>query len=114
MHEETGLTVVGHGPVAAVLHVLTSVDAPDSITFVFEPTTWTGDIRPNDPDGVTKTAAFVPVEEAARLLTDLPWGLSEPIVRRLQGEAPGEVWAYAWPGAGPGEGAGQARRIVTG
>jgi 8-oxo-dGTP pyrophosphatase MutT (NUDIX family) len=112
--EETGLEVADVGPLVAVIQLLTAEHAPDSVTFVFEPAKWTGELAPHDPDRTTKRASFVPVQEAADRLTKLPWGLSDPAVHRLRGGPPGGVWTYSWDGAGPWEGTGGPAQLVTG
>lgn len=112
VHEETGLLIRGAAPLVAVIHMVTAEDAADSVTFVYEPTHWVGDLAPNDPDQATKQAAFVPVQDAAERLSGLAWGNSEPIVRRLLGGPAGGVWTYGWDGPNSWEGTGPARLIV--
>jgi 8-oxo-dGTP diphosphatase len=83
--EETGLTVRGPSPIAALIELITGDASPESMTFVLEPQSWRGQLAPDDPDGSTIRAEFVPVEEAIQLLEASPWGLAEPIVRALGG-----------------------------
>lgn len=111
IREETGLSVAGYLPLIAVLQLITNASAPDWFTFIFEPAKWSGELSPNDPDRTTKSAAFVPPRTAIAHLEDLPWGLSDPIVHRLQGGPTGGVWTYAWEGTGPYDGPGPARLI---
>ena len=109
--EETGLDVEGSQTVAAVIWLRTSEGFPDWVTFVCEPTSWDGELAVQDPDGVTLHAAFVPVEEATKLLGDLHRGLGDPIVQRLRGAPAGSVWNYRWNGEGPWDGGGPAQLI---
>ncbi len=109
--EETGLALVGPPSVAAVIWLHTDEGAPDWVTFICEPSGWEGTIHVDDPDGVTLQAAFVPVDDAERLLLGLRWGLSEPIVRRLRGAPLGSMWTYRWSGQGPWDGDGPAQLV---
>ncbi len=111
IREETGLRLDGPLPVVAVIWQRTMDGAPDWLTLLCEPTAWQGDLDVDDPDGVTLQAAFLPLEEAIAQLNELRWGLSEPIVRRLQGAPPGGVWTYRWNGAGPWETDGPAELV---
>jgi len=47
-----------------------------------------------------------------KLLEGLPWGLSEPIVRRLRGSPPGAIWVYRWAGASFWDGRGGPAELV--
>jgi 8-oxo-dGTP diphosphatase len=111
IREETGLHLDGPAPVTALIWQRTMNGAPDWVTVVFEPTRWRGELNIDDPDGVTLQAAFLPVREAIARLNELRWGLSEPIVRRLEGAAPGGVWTYRWNGAGPWDTDGPAELV---
>ena len=109
--EETGLSLGGSVTVVAVIWLRTAEGAPDWITFLCAPGDWRGELRPDDPDGVTLRAAFVPPAQAIERLSTLPWGLSEPIVHSLEGGPPGGVWTYRWNGEGPWDGNGPATLI---
>jgi 8-oxo-dGTP pyrophosphatase MutT (NUDIX family) len=111
VREETGLALAGPSSVAALIWLRTDIGAPDWVTFIGEPSGWEGTIHVDDPDGVTLQAAFVPVDEAKRLLLGLRWGLSEPIVQRLRGAPLGSMWTYRWNGQGPWDGDGPASLI---
>ena len=111
IREETGLSIQGPGTIAAIIWLETSDGSPDQVTFVCEPPGSSGDLRVDDPDGVTLEAAFVDVGEATERLSSLRWGLGEPIVRRLEGAPAGAIWTYGWDGAGPWDGPGPARLV---
>jgi 8-oxo-dGTP pyrophosphatase MutT (NUDIX family) len=111
--EEAGLRLHGPAPVAAVIWQRTMDGAPDWVTFVCEPTAWDGELNVDDPDGVTLQAAFVPPREAISLLSDLRWGLGEPIVRRIRGAPLGGIWTYRWGGSGPWDSQGPAELIAA-
>ena len=81
--EETGLTVGDVGSLAYVVQVQDQARAqlhdgrgsgPDHLwtTFVFEISTWTGDLEPRDPDGLVLDAVFLPVNEALRRIEEHP------------------------------------------
>jgi 8-oxo-dGTP diphosphatase len=112
VREETGLQISGHPKIVALIELLTDEGSADSLTFVLEPASWSGGVAPNDPDGSTVRAGFVPVGEAIHRLQSLPWGLSEPIVRHLRGLSAGGVWAYRWRGASPWDGGGPAELLL--
>jgi ADP-ribose pyrophosphatase YjhB (NUDIX family) len=111
VREETGLALVGGSSVAALIWLRTDSGAPDWVTFICEPSRWEGTIHVDDPDNVTLQAAFVPVDEAEKLLLELRWGLGEPIVQRLRGAPLGSIWTYRWNGRGPWDGGGPAELI---
>ncbi len=106
VREETGLEVLGIGPLLYVAqHVQptpyhwsgeTDTDIGAIVTvFVFEVTAWSGDLCPADPDNFIKLCRFLPPDEAIRCLEDLPAVMGEPILAYLRGEAtPGAIWLY--------------------
>jgi 8-oxo-dGTP diphosphatase len=104
VREETGLQVEGSCPILATMHILTRPGSPDLVVFVCEIRSWSGELAPNDPDGVTLQAAFVPTDIAIDRLEALPWRNGEPIIRLLRGSPPGGVWVYSRDGAQPWEG----------
>jgi 8-oxo-dGTP diphosphatase len=113
VREETGIVVVGRLSLATVIQLIPTESPISWITLVLEATRWQGELAPDDPDGSTKRAAFVPRAIAIERLDALPWGLSQPITRRLQGAPPGAVWTYRWPGEGPYQGGGPAQLMVS-
>ena len=107
VREETGLDVVSVGPLAYAVHSVQT--SPGNLhrhwearggyqtaAFVFEADAWTGELRPNDPDGFVLLARFVTVGEALDLLTDQPVRqMREPLVEYFSGRAAGgAVWVY--------------------
>ena len=106
--EETGLVLAEGVTTVATIWLLRPKERTQSMILVCEPTGWwQGQLAPNDPDGVTLRARFVPSDEAIDRLVALPWGISEPIVDRLRGGEPGRIWTDrqdgpdAWDGGGP-------------
>ncbi|TYB39812.1 NUDIX hydrolase [Micromonospora sp. AP08] len=100
--EETGLVVatadlVLHGT-AAVTGAVTVSRVWNFTVDVVDPT-----LHVRDPDGLIQEARWFPVEEASRLLHELPYRpLSEPSVALLTRQAqPGAHWAYSDPEAEP-------------
>jgi 8-oxo-dGTP pyrophosphatase MutT (NUDIX family) len=111
LREETGLRIEEVGALAALIWLRTSDGSPDWVTSVCEPPAWHGDVAVDDPDGVTLSAEFVPIDAASERLMGLRWGLGEPIVQRLRGAPLGSVWTYRWAGAGPWDGPGPAKLL---
>lgn len=100
--EETGLVVatadlVLHGT-AAVTGAVTVSRVWNFTVDVVDPT-----LQVRDPDDLIQEARWFPVEEASRLLHELPYRpLSEPSVAVLTRQArPGAHWAYSHPEAEP-------------
>ena len=83
IREETGVNVDGPPRIVATIQLIAADESPDSVIFVVEPPSWTGEVAPNDPDGTTLQARFVPSfwrgcrgVSANRLCgasVDLPW-----------------------------------------
>lgn len=93
--EETGLTVCE----SVVMFLTQCIEPcrPPVIAVTFEVGSWTGEVRPDDPDGLVAGARFVPLPEALDLLESrLPYRtMREPVVSALRGEGvPGQVWTY--------------------
>lgn len=68
MREETGLVVETIGPVVFMNHVLDVANNRQTFAFGFKVSAWSGEIAPQDPDGVILHAGFYPVEKAIRHL----------------------------------------------
>jgi 8-oxo-dGTP pyrophosphatase MutT (NUDIX family) len=106
--EETGLTIGGPVQVSALIWLITADGATPWLTFLCEPGSHDGVLAPDDPDGVTLRASFVPVETAIQALGASPWGMSDATIGRLKGAPPGGIWTYSWDAATPWEGIGPA------
>lgn len=99
VREETGLTVCD--PAVAMLTQYTEPCRPPVIAVTFEVCSWTGEVHPDDPDGLVAGACFVPLPEALDLLEHrLPYRtMREPVLALLRGEgAAGQVWTYRLEG----------------
>ena len=100
--EETGLVVA---PGDLVLHGTTEVTSPGHLSRAWNFTVTVEDpaLRVEDPDELIREARWFGLQEAIRLLRDLPYRpLSEPAVAMLTEHAPrGTHWAYADPRAQP-------------
>lgn len=93
-YEETGLTITDLRGLAFLTKV-----GWDIKSYAFEVAAYTGTLRPNDPDDLVESAAFVPLEEAVRRLADVPWAyMREPLMFYLQeGEAGRRMWVFDDP-----------------
>jgi 8-oxo-dGTP diphosphatase len=94
IREETGLRLVDPG---SLLYVAQIEGGPTSwMAFIFDVRDWTGDLKPDDPDGYILDARFVPVQDAIGRLEALSWRfMREPIVAYLRGESNrGALWCY--------------------
>lgn len=104
IREETGLTVTDPG---SLLYVAQG-EGPDGslesswVAFIFDVRDWTGEIRPDDPDGYILDARFLPIPDAVERLEALPWRfMREPIIACLRdGIGPGSLWCYREDGDG--------------
>jgi ADP-ribose pyrophosphatase YjhB (NUDIX family) len=107
IREDTGLLVDAPERLVYVAHIenvdedARSADglpaSEDSATFfVFEVTSFRGQVSPADPDGFILDAAFLRRSEAVERLLELPSRVMyEPVVEALQGNAAlGSVWLY--------------------
>ncbi len=87
--EETGLQVVGEPRVAFEVEVDHRTDIANgmyrALTYTCEAT---GDPRPDDPDGLVRSAAWVDAVDALDRLSAVEWYECEPLRRFLSGEAP--------------------------
>ena len=105
VREETGLDVNDPGRLLYVEH---SDDPTEhqirehrgsgyqAVAFVFELKSWTGDLRPCDPDGSVVQARWLTETDAIDKLQKLEVrGMSEPILAFLRGEVgPSAMWFY--------------------
>lgn len=96
VREETGLQVLEIGK---LLYAMQSPDVDDRthlLSYVLEVTRWTGELRPDDPDGLILEATFLPEREAIVLLKELPWSaMSAPIIAYLEGTQPARsLWLF--------------------
>lgn len=94
--EETGLQIIGEPrPIFDV-----EVDyRTDIATGVYRALTYAceaaGELRPADPDGLVRSAAWVEMNEALDRLSNLEWYECEPLRRFLTGEAAaGAAYSY--------------------
>ncbi len=107
VREETGLEVVQidrllyiaqfHDSIGAIRPGMARHDPGYiAVAFAFEVNAWRGEISSADPDGFILGARFVPRDEAAVLLGQVPLRvMREPIVAYLRGEtSPGATWFY--------------------
>lgn len=87
--EETGLALIGPPRLAFVIQVDDRANREHATGWTFE-AQWSGELRPNDPDGYVVEAAFVPLAEAVRRLEQIAW--QWPTVGYLRGEVePGSI-----------------------
>jgi 8-oxo-dGTP diphosphatase len=100
--EETGLVVAAAD---LVLHGTAAVTGAATVSRVWNFTANVVDptLHIRDPDGLIQDARWFPVEEASRLLRELPYRpLSEPSVAALARQAQrGAHWTYPDPEADP-------------
>lgn len=86
--EETGLGVVGASQLAFEVEVDLSTDVASgpyrAMTFTCQAT---GDLQPEDPDGLVRSAAWVETADALHRLSAVEWYECEPLRRFLSGEA---------------------------
>lgn len=97
VREETGLTINGaEAKLAFVAQVDAVYEARQTIAFIFDISTFSGDLMPDDPDQLTHDAAFVPLDEAIGRLSRVLWAsMRDPLVAYLKGDcAAGSVWQY--------------------
>ena len=79
--EETGLHVVRPGALRSVSHAMDTVSGNDYLALTFEVDEWSGEPQTCDPDGFVTECGFFPVEQAAQMLSALPWrSMREPSV----------------------------------
>ena len=86
--EETGLQIAGEPQLAFEVEVEYRTDIATgpyrALTYACEAT---GQLRPGDPDGLVRSAAWMEASEALDRLSVLEWYESEPLRRFLSGEA---------------------------
>lgn len=86
--EETGLQIVGDPQLAFEVEVDYRTDIATrpyrALTYACEAT---GELQPDDPDGLVQRAAWVEASEALDRLSVLEWYECEPLRRFLSGEA---------------------------
>jgi 8-oxo-dGTP diphosphatase len=94
LREETGLQVLTIGRLAYLAQ--RQAPAVSTLAFVFEVELWGGELRSADPEGLVRTACFMPLPQALARLEALPWrAMREPLVAYLRGEVPaGATWLY--------------------
>ncbi len=96
--EETGLAAGGLGRLAWVGTATGYTDgtAVEHVFFVFAVPDPGGLPAPADPDGTVDIAEFVPIPDAVKRLSNIPWPrMREPVVAYLTGAAPvGTTWVY--------------------
>ena len=94
VREETGLVVQDVGCLLYTMH-LDNSNNQQLVGWVFDVEVWSGEVRPDDPDGSVAEARFFPLSEAVAKLQGLPQPRGGPIVAHLRGEAgPGAMWLY--------------------
>jgi 8-oxo-dGTP diphosphatase len=100
VREETGLTVGGPFTLAYVTQFEWSQTRDLWTAVVFAITDWTGELRPQDPDGHVDEARFFPRDQAIERLTALPFRvMREPAIEFLaQRSPPGTWWGYRQAG----------------
>ncbi|MEZ4638618.1 MAG: DUF4269 domain-containing protein [Caldilineaceae bacterium] len=93
--EESGLTVDAVGPLAYVTWIEYGPDLR-ATALIYEVTAWTGELTPDDPDGLVCEAAFFAEDEALTRLAGLPYrSMREPLTAYLRGDStPGSAWIY--------------------
>lgn len=84
IREETGLSMTGVPKIAFEVRYVREGRAWLAMTFDCEAS---GEIRPNDPDGLVLSARWVSVEEALSRLVGPDWYDPEPLTRWLTGNA---------------------------
>ena|SRR5579871_3350135 len=98
VQEETGLVIPAVGRLVYMMeYMLSRVQAPGGLSFVFEVTEWSGRPRVNDPEDDILDVRFVPIAEAISLLDrHLPIPrMRDPVLAFLRGEAGyGAYWLY--------------------
>jgi ADP-ribose pyrophosphatase YjhB (NUDIX family) len=97
VREETGLEVVGFGPLLYSLQRVDPLAEAQTLVYVFTVTEWRGAPGGVDPDGFVRRAGFYPVEDALDLLEQTLPGreMWEPVVAHLHGKVnAGAVWLY--------------------
>ena len=92
--EETGVTVLDIGKLAYVVQVIS--ETHQSLIYVFDVISYTGDINPNDPDNQIYDAKFMPIQEAIHALDGVSWlSMKQPLIAYLKSHVPsGAVWQY--------------------
>jgi 8-oxo-dGTP diphosphatase len=106
LREETGLELVDPGRLAFIVQVdnRRPVQIHESrgpgggylaTVWTFDGGTFTGDVRPGDPDELVLEAAFLPFDDAVGHLDRISWHALT--ARYLRGEIePGTLWLQRW------------------
>ena len=102
VREETGLRVKQVGPLAYVAQLDDQLSQAQSLAFIFEITTWFGNIHEHPQDDLILEADFYALPDAIAKLQTLPSPMMhEPIVAYLEGSVSrGSVWLYRQSPAG--------------
>lgn len=96
VREETGLIVDEISRLAYITQTHIAHEHRQFVAFVFEVATWHGELMPDDPDGLTHDAAFVPIADTLASLDRVLW---DPMRAPLQAylreqQSAGSVWQY--------------------
>ena len=99
-HEETGVTITGLETVAYYVQV--NFDDIETYAEIYVTDQWQGQLNPNDPDGLSQRAAWMPLADAIAHLEKIDYTpMSEPPVAFLSGTAAnGRQWHYRANGHG--------------
>ena len=94
LREETGLIPEEIGPLVYLAQIDMRASATQLSVFVVAINTWSGDLKPDDPDQLVTYAEFVELPQALVYLEQLPWRhVREPICAYLRGSVPlGTLW----------------------
>jgi ADP-ribose pyrophosphatase YjhB (NUDIX family) len=92
--EETGVTVLDIGKLAYMVQVIN--ETHQSMVYVFDVISHTGEISPNDPDDLIHDAQFMPIQDAIHALNGVLWlSMKQPLLAYLQSHvSAGAVWQY--------------------
>jgi ADP-ribose pyrophosphatase YjhB (NUDIX family) len=92
LSEEAGLALIGSPRMAFAVDLVAGGGRYAVISFACEAD---GDLAPNDPDGLVRSAAWFEPADALVRLRDVPWYACVPLERFLSGMAPpGAVYAF--------------------
>ena len=96
IREETGLEVAGIGRLAYLVQLDNREEGYQTLAVVYEVTEWSGRVGGDDPDTLIQAVEFVALEDAIRLIEQLPWRhMREPAVAYLTAhDAAPKMWQY--------------------